>query len=295
MSDEELSVSEKLRRAAQQATEASQKEADPVEDPLTIENVSEKIRENVTGDTLIGNFGRSMYTRYKVVRSTAKRIRRTRDTLGVIWNSKIVRGLTLGGSWVATKYWHGCKWAFKKASYNEETDTYNKKRGAVVGVVLAAGTVLLGQQVVTNGIPLVFKFGYDAVAINLFTKRDTLVFSQPSPVEGEPNVFSVYACRKYPCEGQTDSIEFRMRDSIYLDVVRGVTKFEPHDPGELAGAFVSEENACNVEYYGQRWKYFGFYPYINKATCRPISGTTSPEDALNYMRALRPDLKPKQP
>ena len=79
-----------------------------------------------------------------------------------------------------------------------------------------------------------------------------------------------------------------MRDSIYLDVVSFFEHFQPHDPGELAGAFISQENACNVTYYGNRWKYFDLHPYIISATCTPVSGSKSPEEALDQMRSMRP-------
>jgi hypothetical protein len=80
-----------------------------------------------------------------------------------------------------------------------------------------------------------------------------------------------------------------MRDSVYLDFVRFATRGEFHDPGELAGAFVSEENACNVTYYGTRNKTLGWYPYIFEATCRPINGNDA-DTVLDQMRSLRDDV-----
>jgi hypothetical protein len=276
MSDEELSVSERLKRAAEGAQKASQQKGETPVDPLSFDNVKEKIAGK---NSLLGSFGQSMYNRYRLVKNTY-------DTAEVIWNSKITTALTLGGSWATKKYWQGCKWAFNKYSTDKD-GVYNKYKGAVAAPALAIFTAVAGYQVVTNAVPVAFRFAYDAAAVNMFAKEDTLMFSQPSPVEGAPNEFGVFACRQYPCEGQRDSIEFRMRDSIYLDVISFFEHFEPHDPGELAGAFISEENACNVTYYGNRWKYFGIHPYIIDATCIPVSGATTPEDALDTMRQRR--------
>lgn len=185
-------------------------------------------------------------------------------------------------------YWRGCKNVFNWASHSKD-GSFMKSRAAVAGVTLLAATGALAYAIPTTIVPNAVHFTYDAVAINAFDKHDTLVFSQPSPVEGEPGILSVYACRQYPCEGQTDSVEFRMRDSVYLDFVRFATRGEFHDPGELAGAFVSEENACNVTYYGTRNKTLGWYPYIFEATCRPINGNDA-DTVLDQMRSLRDDI-----
>lgn len=185
-------------------------------------------------------------------------------------------------------YWRGCKNIFNRASHDKDGN-FKRNRAAVAGMALLAATTGLTYAIPTTIVPNAVHFTYDAVAINAFDHHDTLVFSQPSPVEGEPGVLSVYACRQYPCEGQTDSIEFRMRDSVYLDFVRFATKAEFHDPGELAGAFVSEENACNVTYYGTRNKTLGWYPYIFEATCRPINGNDA-DVVLQQMRSLRDDI-----
>lgn len=161
------------------------------------------------------------------------------------------------------------RFAFKKDAEGERTE-FCRKRSALTVVSLFGATLLGLYLAVFKLVPAIFLFTYDAVAINLFAYEDSLVFSKPDWVEGEPGVLSVFACRKYPCIGQDDSVEFRIRDSVYLDVLRTLTRLEPHDPGELAGAFLSEENACNFKAYGIRVKYLHLYPYIVEATCHPI-------------------------
>ncbi len=172
-------------------------------------------------------------------------------------------------------------WAFNKLTTKKDgSSTLSRQAFAFAGLTL--GSLVALWFIVFSLIPNTFRLAYDAVVINTFAYEDVLVFGKPDWVEGEPGVLSVFACRKYPCEGQSDSIEFRMRDSFYLDVVRTLTRLEPHDPGELAGAFLSEENACRFKAYGVRVKYLGFYPSLIEATCRPINGENA-KSALQEM------------
>ncbi len=219
--------------------------------------------------------------RFQYWRTFADRAMQTGET---IWHTYL-RPL----SWLLTPLfrllWRGYVALFNKLSFDKR-GKFRRHRAAAAVVSMAAATLFFGYHLVWNGIPIAARIAYDAVAINLFSYEDTLVFSKPDWVAGEHGILSVFACRRYPCEGQTDSIEFRMRDSLYLDLTRTVTKMEPHDPGELAGAFLSEENACNFEAYGIRVKYLGFYPYLFRATCRPINGANAAE-VLAEMKAMR--------
>ncbi len=162
-------------------------------------------------------------------------------------------------------------WAFAKLTTKKDGSS-SLGRQALAFLGLGVGSVIGLYFILFSVVPNTFRLAYDGVVINAFAYEDVLVFGKPDWVEGEPGVLNVFACRKYPCEGQSDSIEFRMRDSFYLDVVRTLTRLEPHDPGELAGAFLSEENACRFKAYGVRVKYLGFYPSLIEATCRPING-----------------------
>ena len=172
--------------------------------------------------------------------------------------------------WIAALYRRVFnRFAFLPDASGEHT-VFCRKRSALTVVIMGVASLVMMHVFTFRVIPFTFAFGYDAVAVNLFSYEDTLVFSKPDWVSGEKGVISVFACRRYPCVGQDDSIEFRIRDSVYLDVIRTLTRFEPHDPGELAGAFLSEENKCTIKAYGVRVKYLHLHPYIIEATCTPI-------------------------
>ncbi len=190
--------------------------------------------------------------------------------LGVKWN-KYFKPIAKFINPIFRWYWELTKKLFAWLARNKQ-GKYPKARTGVTFIFLCLFNVFLGYQLIFNIVPTTLKLAVDTVFIPIFSKQETLVFSQPSSVEGRQGEFSVYACRKYPCEGQSDSVEFRMRDSLYLDIRRFLSHLEPHDPGELAGAFVSEENLCNITYYGRRFKYLGIYANIIKATCYPVNG-----------------------
>lgn len=209
-------------------------------------------------------------------------MRQIAETLDVLWNHWL-KPLAFIINPLVQLYWQVMKWLFARFAF--VGGAYDKYRGAATALVLTVFTVVFGWMLVARAVPFTVTLAYDAVAINLFSHQDTLIFSQPQNVEGEPDVLRIYACRMYPCEGQTDSVEFRVRDSSYLDLVRMLTRFEPHDPGELAGAFVSEENACTISAYGVRNKWLGWYPYITAATCQSINGSNY-DEVLDQMRNL---------
>ncbi|MDJ1007735.1 MAG: hypothetical protein QNJ13_07890 [Paracoccaceae bacterium] len=200
-------------------------------------------------------------------------IDRAVGTGSILWRRYLRRVWALF-SWPVRKYWSLCKRLFH-AFAKDADGRYSKPRGAATIFALALFTVFFGFHLIVNAIPMAARFTYDALAINLLADADVLVFSQPNSVEGRPGELVVYACRRYPCEAQFDSVEFRIRDSIYLDVVSYIRYFQPHYPGELAGAFVSEENGCKVRFYGKRIKFLGFYPQITHAVCQPINGANA--------------------
>lgn len=200
-------------------------------------------------------------------------IKRTMQVVHTLWDdyfSPVLGFLYPLFRWIAGVYRRVFeRFAFLPDDHGERT-VFCRKRSAFTVVVMACVTLLFLHQAVFRIVPYTIAFGYDAVAINFFSYEDTLVFSKPDWVSGEKGVLSVFACRRYPCVGQDDSVEYRIRDSVYLDVVRTLTRFEPHDPGELAGAFLSEENKCTIKAYGVRVKYLHLHPYIIEATCTPI-------------------------
>lgn len=191
-------------------------------------------------------------------------------TGSILWN-RYLRPFWNVFGWPVRKYWHLMLWVFRRLS--QQDGTYKKARGAAAIFGLSIFTFFIGFHLIFSAIPIAGRFAYDALAINTMSRSEVLIFGQPNSVEGRPGELVVYACKRYPCEAQFDSVEFRIRDSVYLDVVSYVRYFQPHYPGELAGAFVSEENGCKVRYYGRRIKLLGLYPQITHAVCQPINGS----------------------
>lgn len=239
----------------------------------------EAIQANLGAGTATGNFFNKIYRKYKFVKNTY-------DTLETIWNSRALAWASLGTSWLTKKYWQASKWAFLKYSMDKDGE-YNKKRGAVAGVALAAFTAVAATQIV----PFTVKTAFDAVVIEGFSYEDTAIFSKPNWVSAEDNILNVYSCRQYPCRGEIDSTEYRFRDHPWLDL-KLLFSGRVHDPAEVAGSFLSEENVCNITAHGRRIKLplldirYGFWPYITEANCTPVNGDNV-EQVLEEMRALR--------
>lgn len=216
-------------------------------------------------------------------RAPLARFGRITGTLDILWHRylrRVWRVFSAPFRW----YWRLCVRLFRHFSRNAEGE-YSNSRGATTIFALLVATVLFGYQLVFWAIPIAARFSYDAVAINLFSDTDTLIFGQPNGIEGRPGELVVYACTGYPCEGQFDATEFRIRDSVYLDVLSYLRYLQPHYPGELAGAFVSEENGCKVRYYGMRIKLLGLYPQITQAICQPINGDNA-QDTLAELEGM---------
>lgn len=214
-------------------------------------------------------------------RQPLARLGRITGTLDILWQRylrRVWRIFSAPGRW----YWRVCVWVFNRMSTDAD-GVYSKSRGAAVIFGLLVATVLFGYQLVFWAIPNAARFSYDAVAINATSRTATLIFGQPNGIEGRPGELVVYACSGYPCEGQFDATEFRIRDSIYLDAMSYLRYLQPHHPGELAGAFVSEENGCKISYYGMRIKLLGFYPQITQAICQPINGNNA-DAVLDQLR-----------
>lgn len=295
MSNNNDDILARLKRATEKATETSNKPAGPAADPFSYDTVKEKITGNSTLNKMIFNSFEKIADKFRDSTTLAGR---TYDTLGVIWNS-YMKPIAWALNPILSAYWKGCKWAFNKVSFDKDGE-YSKYRGAAAAVGLSLLTIFNGYATVTQVIPTMVTTSYEAVVIEAFSYQDTLLFSKPDILNVDQNIWGVSACRKYPCEGQVDSIEFRMKDSVYLDLKEFVTKFQPHDPGELKGAFNSEENACNITAYGMRIKLplvsntWGTYPHIIKANCITVNGDNW-QEAMDIMKAQRSDLqKPEQ-
>ncbi|HRQ60420.1 MAG TPA: hypothetical protein PLO23_02740 [Alphaproteobacteria bacterium] len=153
------------------------------------------------------------------------------------------------------------------------------------------------------------RFAYDAVAINMYPaknlivngdtswapKRGVFIFGAADEAEGQPDVYRAPACLASPCEGQQNTVQFRMRDSAYLDIKRFFTSIldgdlantdfgEFHDPSELADTFLSGKNVCYVEYFGVRHKTLDWYPHITHAVCEDLD-ERNVDDAVKAMKA----------
>ncbi|MCD8563373.1 MAG: hypothetical protein LRY54_04950 [Alphaproteobacteria bacterium] len=207
--------------------------------------------------------------------------------------------------------WNAYKAGFTRVSYtkdeNGERNVLSPKRAAAA--VLVSLPLLYGAY---GGYSWYYSnlggVAYDAVAINyapigkLITtghtdwgpKRGVFIFGAADEVEGHPDIYKAPACVQSPCEGQENTVQFRIRDSAYLDLTRLVgslfkgdfsnTDFgEFFDPAELAGTFLSGKNVCYVEFFGTRHKTFGWYPYIMNATCEDVQDGNI-DQALKNMR-----------
>lgn len=185
-----------------------------------------------------------------------------KETL-IIFYQKYLSKLAPLWMWLIPKY----KAFFKKHAYVD--GVYKPLRGANVIAILSVTTVVALYANVFYIIPKVWEFSYDAVAFNVFSYERKALFSKPEWVsdsgEGDTQL-SVFACEEEPCSID-NSIEYRIRDSFYLSIVRTIEKREPYDPGEVAAGMISELNECTVKAYGTRVKYFGWYPYISHAEC----------------------------
>lgn len=204
-------------------------------------------------------------------------LRNVGDAVGtgsILW-TRYLRPIWRTFRWPFLKYWNLAVRVFHRIS--ERDGDYSRSRGAAAIFGIGVFTLFFGFHLIFNAVPLAARFTYDAVAINTLSRSDVLIFSQPDGIEGRPGELVVYACERYPCEAQFDSVEFRIRDSVYLDVVSYLRYLQPHYPGELAGAFVSEENGCKVRFYGRRIKLLGLYPQITHAVCQPINGSNADE------------------
>ena len=160
---------------------------------------------------------------------------------------------------------------------------YAKSFGKLVGPTLTVGKAiraLIIQAVVTLAIvygviftvvPGAVKFVYDAVTIELLSYETAPIFlGKPEWISDYGNgdeIISVSGCDSLPCT-EDNSREYRLRDSLYLDVVYWVTRFEPYDHADIAAIMQSERNYCSIDKgYGTRNKVFGWYPYIFGVTC----------------------------
>ena len=175
-------------------------------------------------------------------------------------------------TWLAPKYIK----LYQKMAYIDGKHIPSK--GAAAVAYLLGGTVVALYVNFWYIVPFGATFTYDAVAYNVFSyKTEKLYFSSPQWVDGTgtdgDKVLSVFSCNERHCDADS-STEYRFRDSVYLDAVKWVTKFEPYDPADVAGILLSELNYCTATAYGKRFKPLEWYPYVYDLKCELLPPTT---------------------
>lgn len=178
-------------------------------------------------------------------------------------------------SWLAPRYVS----LYQKMAYKDGVHVPTRGAGALATLVI--GTILTLYVNLLYIIPAVATFTYDAISYNAFSyETEKKYFSSPQWIEDESGngdkVLSVFSCETRHCD-LSSSTEYRFRDSLYLDVVKWVTEFEPYDPADVAGILLSELNYCSVTAYGKRFKPLGWFPYIYDIKCTVLPPSDAPQ------------------
>lgn len=162
------------------------------------------------------------------------------------------------------------------ATRNNEDNLYNTGKKGLAFVCSLVITGLLLIWFVFRFVPFTTGFTYDAIAMSFSSTEQQAVFGRPQPIEGTEDRFRVFACFEEPCRAQIDSIEFRIRDSAWMDSVYLVQHGIPYDTSELAGAFLGEKNLCTFTTFGHRRKFLNMYPKIIDAQCVSVDQQSGP-------------------
>jgi hypothetical protein len=204
----------------------------------------------------------------KFIKNTKHNISHIKETLSIFYSkylNPVVKLFVPLWTWLAPKYVS----IYQKIAYKD--DVHIPARGAGALATLVSGTIFALYINLWFIIPSVLTFTYDAVAFNVFSyKTERLYLASPQWIEDKSGdgdkVLSVFSCNTRHCDAD-NSTEYRFRDSIYLNVVKWATKFEPYDPADVAGILLSELNYCTVTAYGKRFKPLDWYPYIYNIEC----------------------------
>lgn len=189
----------------------------------------------------------------------------------MVWNGWL-KPVTRFLSPVTKRFVGFYRWSFRTFAYKgpKQERVLSHNRAGFTILALAAFTLaapfILFQQI----IPTISRTIYDAGMLATM-KEDRLFLGRPDLINPERELFQVMGCRDISgCDGGDNTIYYRLRDNIIMDVKYWTTRFEPYDPAEIAGAMVSELNDCSIRYYGRRVKALGWYPYIVSASCTPV-------------------------
>ncbi|MCK5749156.1 MAG: hypothetical protein KAH44_23275 [Oricola sp.] len=164
------------------------------------------------------------------------------------------------------------RWSFRTFAYTGRRNerVFSRNRAGFTILALAIFTVIAPFVLVQQIIPAAARAVYDAGML-VTMKEDRLYLGRPDLINPDRELFQVMGCRDIRgCDGGDNTIYYRLRDNIIMDVKYWTTRFEPYDPAEIAGAMVSELNDCTIRYYGRRVKALGWYPYIVSASCTPV-------------------------
>jgi len=174
---------------------------------------------------------------------------------------------------VFQRIWDWYKIIFARFGYVDGANggrVFSQRRAAVVVAGLAALTIAAPLFTIRVIIPETFQAIYDGTML-FSLENDTLYLGRPDLVDPDRELYQVMGCRDISqCDGGENTIYYRLRPNLILNVKYWFTLFEPYDPAEIAGAMVSELNECSIQYYGRRVKALRWYPYIINATCRPV-------------------------
>lgn len=184
---------------------------------------------------------------------------------------------------------------YQKMAYNDGVHVPTRGAGALA--VLSAGTILTLYANVWYVLPALGRFTYDTVAYTVFSyDTEKLYFSSPQWIEDESGegdkVLSVFSCPTRHCDLDS-STEYRFRDSMYLNVVKWVTRFEPYDPADVAGVLLSELNYCTATAYGKRFKPLDWYPYIVELSCTAIPPSEAGDDKNPVVKEKQTPTTPR--
>ncbi|WP_425409659.1 hypothetical protein [Hyphococcus sp.] len=191
------------------------------------------------------------------------------DTLWNVW----ARPFTRLFNPITDRVWQFYRWSYSSFAYaRDETGAValSRNRAIIVTFLLAFITITAPVIIIRNGIPLLSRTVYDAGML-VTMKEDRLFLGRAELIDTEGRLYQVMGCRDISgCDGGDNTTYYRLRDNVILDVKYWITRFEPYDPAEIAGAMVSELNDCSIRYYGRRSKALGWYPYIVNASCVPV-------------------------
>jgi hypothetical protein len=200
------------------------------------------------------------------------RIARIAAVADVFWNrwlGPVARFLNPFFSRVGRLY----RWSYQRFAFVDDAGggrVFSRNRAAMVIAVLGFVTVATPYFFFGTLIPALWRTTYDAVMLATMLE-DHLFLGRAELIDPNRELYQVMGCRDITdCNGGDNTIYFRLRDNIILDIQHWTTRFEPYDPAEIAAAMVSELNDCTVTYYGRRSRALGWYPYIIRASCTPV-------------------------